>query len=373
MIPDGTVGALATTGCSSANSPSQVQVTDVNGSGATTTLPLNSTQQPDMVLGDQGTYFTTDGTQVIDVNEASGSQVWSWQPNQGTVQIMAATAGGGVTVKNIVGSQEDVVRIDSTGNPTYDTWGTTGGSAAYGVLSNSSYFANQLWVGTTGDPVISGMTGDTLQTANTNWPWGTGGGAGDHEGQAVGPPALKLQATKDCTQPDPTIPANHYFQRDVYYQLVDLHNNNVVPSCGTVCTNNYTVYEKLSYKALTACMKNGSHTGESPCGPVSGGPNDPYNAFPDLISLFAQSAPLPGIFYQQSFFYQLPGQRWWPVYEIDRWGGPQSNWIEPVVTGSYLNLYLLNNTQPLINNQGYPYMAPAIGTSSNCKGQPPSP
>ena len=63
---------------------------------------------------------------MIDVNEASGNQVWSWQPDQGTVQIIAATAGGGVAVKNIVSNQEDVVRLDLNGNPTYDTWGTSG-------------------------------------------------------------------------------------------------------------------------------------------------------------------------------------------------------------------------------------------------------
>jgi len=32
-------------------------------------------------------------------------------------------------VRNIVGSQKDVVRIDANGTPTCDTWGTSGGLA----------------------------------------------------------------------------------------------------------------------------------------------------------------------------------------------------------------------------------------------------
>jgi hypothetical protein len=318
----------------------------------------------DMVLGDQGTYFMTDGNQIVDVSEASGTELWSWQPTQGTVQIIAATAGGGVAVLNTVGNQSDVVRLDSSENATYDTWGTSGGSAGYGVISNSSYFANSLWFGVTGDPVISGVTGDTVQTANTNWPWGTGGGAGDHEGQAVGPPALKLQATYDCTQPDPLTSGNTTYERDLNYKLVDLNNNNVATSL------HYTVYEKLfPYKSFAGCKVNGNYTGQSPCEPVSGTVENPYNAFADAISP-RLSAPAPGITNYQSFFYQLPGQRWWPVLEIDRWGGRSNPWIESA--RSFLTLFLLKNTQPLINGHGYPYMAPAIGVPTNCHGQPPS-
>jgi hypothetical protein len=370
VIPDGNGGALATSTVPFGPSQGQVQISDVGGSGGTATLSLN-TAQPDMVLGDQGTYFTSDGNQVIDVNEADGNQLWTWQPSQGTVQIIAATAGGGVAVKNIVGNQEDVVRFDSTGSPTYDTWGTAGGSAGYGVLSNSAYFANDLWIGTTGDPVISGMIGNLLPVANDNWPWGTGGGAGDHEGQAVGPPALKLQAIYDCTQPDPAAGTPQPYERDLNYQLVDLHNNKVPIS------QQYTVYEKLSpYVEFTACMLKGNHTGISPCEPANGDVvNSPYNVYIDQISLSGQSVQPQGIHNSQSFFYQLPGQRWWPVLEIDRWGGQSNPWIKPV-QGSSLDLFLVTGKQPLINLQGYPYMAPASspigGVVKNCNGQPPS-
>ena len=61
-----------------------------------------------------------------------------------------------------------------SGNPTYDTWGTAGGSAGYGTVSNSTYYSNGLWIGTTGDPVISGIIGDYLLPALTVWAWDAG-------------------------------------------------------------------------------------------------------------------------------------------------------------------------------------------------------
>jgi hypothetical protein len=121
VIPDGAGGALATSVSTSGANQVSVQVSDIGGSGRTATLPLNYAQQPDIVLGDQGTYFITDGTQVIDVDESSGGR-WNWQPSEGTVQLIAATAGGGAAVLNtLYNGQQDVVRLDATGNPTYDT------------------------------------------------------------------------------------------------------------------------------------------------------------------------------------------------------------------------------------------------------------
>src|ERR1700685_4057743 len=109
VIPDGNGGALATSIQYVTNQPLSTQVNDFGGSGATATI--SNLAATDMVLGDQGTYFLTDGNQIVNVNEASGNELWRWQPSQGTVQIIAATVGGGVSVKNIVGNQEDVVRL----------------------------------------------------------------------------------------------------------------------------------------------------------------------------------------------------------------------------------------------------------------------
>jgi hypothetical protein len=153
-----------------------MQVTDVNGSGTTAILAnVNYYAPPDIVLGDQGTYFISDGNQIINVNESSGSEQWRWQPSSGTVQIIAATAGGGLAVKNLVVGQENVVRLDASANPTYDTWGTAGGSSGYGVISNASYFAG-LWYGVDGDPVLEAIVGEPKEDAFLAWPEPGGGG-----------------------------------------------------------------------------------------------------------------------------------------------------------------------------------------------------
>jgi hypothetical protein len=131
----------------------------------------------DIVLGDQGTYFTADGTQLVAVNQASGAEQWRWRPNNGsTVQIIAATAGGGVAVRNILQNsiQEDVVRLDSTGTPTSDAWGTAGGSAGYSVLSNSTYITNGLWVGVGGTAVVAELKGDLMDVGLTDYAYSGG-------------------------------------------------------------------------------------------------------------------------------------------------------------------------------------------------------
>jgi len=160
VIPDGNGGPLAATSCvDNSFSQKKTQVTDIGNSGTTATMPTSPNGTPsDMVLGDQGAYFTTDGIRVTAVNESSGDQIWSWQPTQGFVEIIAATAGGGVAVRNIQSpcppaqdpsctGPENVVRIDSTGNSNPDTWGTSSGSAGYGVLSKAGYYASGVWAG----------------------------------------------------------------------------------------------------------------------------------------------------------------------------------------------------------------------------------
>jgi hypothetical protein len=98
VIPDGNGGALVAT-VTYQQGQFSTQVTDVGGSQGTANI--SNLAASDMVLGDQGTYFVTDGNQIVDVDEASGSEMWDWQPsNNSTVQIIAATSGGGVAVLN---------------------------------------------------------------------------------------------------------------------------------------------------------------------------------------------------------------------------------------------------------------------------------
>jgi hypothetical protein len=224
------------------------------------------------VLGDQGTYFISDGTQVIDVDESSGGQLWDWQPSQGTVQIIAATAGGGVAVKNTVGNQEDVVRIDSTDNPTYDTWGTAGGSAGYGVVSNTTHFANNLWFGTTGDPVSSGVIGDTESDAPGVYP--DHGGTPQNQGSAD--PNLLLVGMTDNWGFG--LLNNVQQARQIQYILA-------YPN-GTPLTTTNGNYNPLSSSPLYNVYEHQDNpqvgTAHTPCGTGAG--EDPCDGFIDTIT-----------------------------------------------------------------------------------------
>ena len=57
-----------------------------------------------------------------------------------------------------------------------------------------------------------------------------------------------------------------------------------------------------------------------PCLPANGD-STPYNVFNDELSLGVKSVASGGIHNTQSFIYQLTGQRFWRILEIDRWGG----------------------------------------------------
>jgi len=350
--------------------PSGWQSTDVGGSGGSgSQSQLSPSSQPDMVLGDQGTYFTTDGTQVINVNEASGNQVWTWQPSQGSVEIISATAGGGVAVKNIVGNQEDVVRLDSNGNATYDTWGTAGGSAGYGVLSNSTYFANGLWVGTTGDPVIAGVIGDTESDAPDVYP--NHGGTPQNQGSAD--PNLMLVAMTD----------NWGFvngaqqARQIQYILVYPNGSPLTQTNGNwnPLSNSplYNVYELQSNPEVA--------TGHTPCGKS----DNPCDGFSDEITPYgfndnhwcgivaSKCPPQTSI---QTFTYGLSGagQRQYAVHTILRRIGSQTycQLLHPEIL-----FYKANASQPLLLGlppfyEQYIYQqSPYLGVASSGTVNPP--
>ena len=364
VIPDGNGGALASSFCGNSDGTVSMQITPVGGSTASAVnMPVQQySNQQDMVLGDEATYFTTGGSsnQVMDIDEASGNQLWSWQPTSGSVEIIAATAAGGVAVKNIItdssgNEEEDVVRLDSNGNPKYDTWGTLGGSAAYGVLSNSSYSSNGLWVGTTGDPVISGIIGDDLLVALSPWGWGSGegGAGGDEQGQAGADPALKLVGVSDCVTSAGS-PAQ--FDRYPSYKLET--GKNQAPSV------NYTVFEVLSpHKQLAQCLdKKGNPTGSSPCNYASSSNGIPYNRFDDHLFVPAQTAAFSN---NQSFQYGVAGQRLWDVRRIERTAQSLSTLqIEQVPTDNvdHLNLGFSPFQQPLIDGYPSPYLGPSCSS-----------
>jgi hypothetical protein len=158
IIPDGQGGVLATWTISPSNPPVPqypYQVVDVSAGAVGTpySLPFSPTtvtfgQFPSLVLGENGFAFATDGTnsntgpQVVSFNVASGAVNWSYQTvASNTLSIIAAAHGNGVTAKLTQNGADTVVRLDSNGNPSYDSW-------ASGTVSSIDFFvAGNSWIG----------------------------------------------------------------------------------------------------------------------------------------------------------------------------------------------------------------------------------
>jgi uncharacterized protein YjdB len=369
-IPDGNGGAFATTTTELSYGQYSTQITDIGGSYGTATI--SNLSPSDMVLGDQGNYFVTDGNQIVDVNESSGAELWSWQPNSGTAQIITATAGGGIAVLNVLSSgAEDVVRLDSNGDPTYDSWGTSGGSAGYGVLSNSTYFANSLWVGTD-QPVITGMIGDDMFIAPSVY----SNSGGTPQKQSSSDPNLMLVAMTDEWAPY----TNFSMARYVQYILVKPNGSSLTytgPTCCSPLPSSplYDVYEHQSNPEVktphTACGK--SIPNSEPC-----------DEFPDTLTPYTSNDPGCGLFScpsqtsTQFFSYGIDGT------------GERQYWVRRILrrvaAGSYCQLlfpevliYKAKNSQPELTgfqlqppqppNQGIYlpieyYYAPYMGTTN---------
>jgi hypothetical protein len=285
----------------------------------------------------------------VNVDQASGNELWRWQPNSGTVEIVAATAGGGVAVRNIVGNQEDVVRLDSTGTPTYDTWGTTGGSAVYGVVSNSTYWTTGVWFGVGGDPVIEGVEGNSLQSAPTHW--AATGGTEQHQGSSD--PGLVLVAFQDCHK----VSSTNIFVRFPAYDLSLSTTQVKTPQL------NYRVFEFIpGQKGKCTGTVNKRYNDLDPCSYGDGTALAPYNEFDDQISngLWGSTTNL-----RQYFLYGLPDQRLYGVKQIYRTlPGGALQLKDPNV--SWNELQDVPGTDPLIDGHADPWLAPWNRDPNTC-------
>ncbi|MBI1749260.1 MAG: hypothetical protein HYR59_01210 [Acidobacteria bacterium] len=139
VIPDGSGGLLASWTFGLLTGSQETRITRWSPSGATEyTLPLNGWANPaeSLVLGENGTAFATDQSQVLSFDLATGAVRWSWQPAQGPVEMIMATAGNGLVAKNRdeTTGLETAVRLDSFGVPTYESWSNPAVQHAVGDL-----------------------------------------------------------------------------------------------------------------------------------------------------------------------------------------------------------------------------------------------
>jgi hypothetical protein len=339
-IPDGTGGVLASWSVQSGQS----QFEDFGGNLNPAVVPVTSGTVAQTVLGDQNTYFTTDGVSIFAINETDGTQVWSWQPSQGLVEIVAATTGGGVTVRNVLSDgTENVVRLDYSGAPTYDTWGTTG--SGYGVLSSATYTRGGVWAGQA-QGHLAGIMGGVLSPAATIW----SDPQGSPQKQRSADPALVLLATQDChkSNSDKTLYARYpiYMLR----QSTDLTKS---PQ------QNYTVFEFIPNKSNCGV---GGYNNLDPCQYADGSPQFPYDEFADEISVNIGGAAFSAT---QYFLYGLPNQRLYGVKQIYRTLADGSTQAK-LPNAAFNQINASPGVDPLIDNQSDPWLAPWDGTTASC-------
>jgi hypothetical protein len=198
VIPDGTGGILATWTISPSNPPIPTypyQAADVVGGvvGSPYNLPFAPTNfvmggdgpiYPSFVLGESGVAFATDGTstgdsqnglgpKIVSFNLSSGGVNWTYQvETQYTLSLIAAADGNGLAAKSTDQSSSDtVVRFDSSGNPSFDSW-------ASGPVSDVNFFVTgDSWVGSGATNLYSEYFAAPVQLSTSAWYERDGNGA----------------------------------------------------------------------------------------------------------------------------------------------------------------------------------------------------
>ncbi|MBZ5672521.1 MAG: hypothetical protein LAO04_22705 [Acidobacteriia bacterium] len=327
VIPDGQGGALVAWyfWLSEPGVPDEGHVTHVSSSGSTD-LSISG-QVFEMVLGENGTAFANNGA-ITAFDLSSMTSLWTYQAPAGSnsMKIIASTAGGGLVAKfsDQYGVQETVVRIDSNGQPSTDSW--SGENVSYLVVGD--------WL--TGSTSLAAPAADPVELAEATWIDPAGGGNNSSD------PGLKLIGSTDCTITDRQV---QYFLRNSNRAVPRDANNNVIP---------YTVFEHQTVHSLAP--PDGVTPHQYATDPNSGVPE---NEFDDAIYPGTGTVPL---YSTQTFTYGLKGQRQYRVKRIERHTG-DFTWvpIEPPEN----HILVRPCAEPLIN--GWP--APYIG--QGCENQWP--
>lgn len=172
LAPDGNGGALVQwiTG----QYPSTSAYIMATSTGATYPSPVAGGIFQ-IVFGENTTAFASDGFSAVAFNSVSGRVSWTYQAQaQGTLSIITSTDGGGLVVKFSDQSGSDtVIRFDSSGNPTPDTWTVTSASnMGAPALTNVGFFASDAFLATTvgsGQPLLAQSDGTIDYPSDVGW------------------------------------------------------------------------------------------------------------------------------------------------------------------------------------------------------------
>jgi hypothetical protein len=186
IIPDGNGGVLATWSVSVVQGTQLTypyQAVDVSGGfvGMPYNLPfspqsVNIAQQPSLVLGENGVAFAsgmttanvngtpTQVSQIASFNTSSGSTNWTYQaqPNY-TLSIISSALGNGLAAKTTDDTGNDnVVRFDSSGNASFDDWGSTASGIDFFIAGDS-------WIGSAGTNSFGVYSAPPVDLSTSSW------------------------------------------------------------------------------------------------------------------------------------------------------------------------------------------------------------
>jgi hypothetical protein len=189
LIPDGQDGILTSwTLVNYATGQSVYHVTDVSSSGSNDyVIPVRPFE---MVLGDTGSAFVTDQTNMVAFSITDGSTLWNYQaPSGSIVNIVASSSGGGLVGKTTDNNGVDtVVRLDASGNAAYDSW--TGMQLDFALMG--------AWIGLpASSSPLTAFAAIAVDWADSIW------SAPDQQGTQATTPMITVNVFKIVTANDP--------------------------------------------------------------------------------------------------------------------------------------------------------------------------
>lgn len=243
VIPDGQGGSLvAWTDYSSQQAPDYVTRIGPSGQNDYPFPSLFQTISP-LVLGENNTAYATDTVDVLAFNIISGQVIWTYQvpdPNNDVADIVSSSAGGGLVAKyadwSLPNHPETIVRLDPSGQPTYDGSGSATPSPGFGTFLETSWTADLNGLAATpnsaGTLLSVSFAFPPFDVANIIWPRpsadpsGSGGASQPIASQArvqIGATALGYVGSQNwLDDPDPSnLAPNHcnIFVHDVIKQV----------------------------------------------------------------------------------------------------------------------------------------------------------